>query len=150
MVDVPQIKVRQVVVCDDIRREFNGKEILIGVYGSDIVVSNFPSPLNLSFWVQFTAPEVAPEIPLEVRLMGDDELQFILLKAVIRIDRAGKGAIAIGPLPTFLQVPTNLRLQIKQKNTEWETVEEIKVDKGPVNNPGMPTGEIPAEQFRMR
>jgi hypothetical protein len=133
MADPPKIKIRQVVVCDDIRREINGKEILIGVYNAGIVVPNFPTAMALSFWIQFTSDSPADNLPLDIRLMGDGDLQFIHLQAGIKVDRVGLGSIGIGPLPVMLQVPTNLRLQIKQSGSDWETVEEIKADKGPVS-----------------
>jgi hypothetical protein len=44
----PLITVKHVVVCDDIRREDNGKEILIGVYSGGIIVPQFPVPLALA------------------------------------------------------------------------------------------------------
>lgn len=36
-----------VLVCDEVRREDNGKHIIIGVYGSDIVLSNIPKTVPL-------------------------------------------------------------------------------------------------------
>jgi hypothetical protein len=42
-----------VVVCDDVRHESNGKDIIIGVYGSDAIVPSYPALLRPSFWVQF-------------------------------------------------------------------------------------------------
>lgn len=40
------------VFCDDIRQEISGKHILVGVYGSDLVPSNLPADITLSFWVR--------------------------------------------------------------------------------------------------
>ena len=70
----PHLKVEAVVVCDDIRREFNGKEILIGVYGG-IIVPRFPANLNLAFWIQFRTTETG-EIPIFLRLVGPHDVEF--------------------------------------------------------------------------
>jgi hypothetical protein len=38
-------RIRSVILCDDVRREANGKEILIGVYNDTIIFSSFPAVL---------------------------------------------------------------------------------------------------------
>jgi hypothetical protein len=52
------------IVCDDIRREDNGKEIIIGVYSGSIVVPQFPATLLLSLWVGLEAPRAQSPSPL--------------------------------------------------------------------------------------
>lgn len=42
------------IFCDDIRREDNGKALLIGVYTGDLVVQDLPTKLRLSAWVRLT------------------------------------------------------------------------------------------------
>jgi len=39
------------VFCDDIRREDNGKAILIGVYTSDLIPGVLPTNISLSLWL---------------------------------------------------------------------------------------------------
>jgi hypothetical protein len=41
-----KLHIRSVIICDDVRREDNGKEILIGVYNGVILVPRFPSVLR--------------------------------------------------------------------------------------------------------
>jgi hypothetical protein len=43
-----------IVICDDIRKEINGKDILIGVYGGDIVVPATPFVLVLAVWFEYS------------------------------------------------------------------------------------------------
>lgn len=43
-------RIESVIFCDDIRREDNGKVILIGVYGSDLVPGAVPSSFAISLW----------------------------------------------------------------------------------------------------
>jgi hypothetical protein len=42
----------ETIYCDDIRSEMDGKQILIGVYGPEIVVSKLPSTSTISLWVR--------------------------------------------------------------------------------------------------
>jgi hypothetical protein len=61
------IDIREVLFCDDIRREDNGKALLIGVYHGDMIVSNLPANLRLSFWLQGRA-----------KASGESSVQFRL------------------------------------------------------------------------
>lgn len=152
MSDRPQLEVKHVIVCDDIRREDNGKEILIGVYSGGIVVPSFPAPLALSFWMQFSASEAAENIPVEFRVVGENEdVQFARMSAGMRVGKAGLGSIGLGAVPVMLQIPTTLRLQMKQYDSDWKTVYEIAVEKGAVSlgpiigqasAPGLPQGAL--------
>jgi hypothetical protein len=45
-----------VVVCDDIRREDNGKHILVGTYSSEIVFAGLPSAVQLRALIEYQAP----------------------------------------------------------------------------------------------
>jgi hypothetical protein len=47
-----------VVICDDIRQETNGKQILIGVYGSAVLVPSMPFSIPLSVWIEYQAREI--------------------------------------------------------------------------------------------
>ena len=40
------------IFCDAIRQEASGKEILIGVYGSDIIPASLPATILLSIWIK--------------------------------------------------------------------------------------------------
>ena len=47
----PEFKVRYGIVCDDLRIEDNGKQILIGIYNGGIVLNSFPAPtMLLTLW----------------------------------------------------------------------------------------------------
>jgi len=69
-----------VLVCDDVRKEQNNKEILIGVYGSDIHVSALPANIFLSFWMEVTSAVKGPfQVVLRVQAPNPDEKFEILM-----------------------------------------------------------------------
>lgn len=46
-----------VIFADDIRSEDSGKALLVGVYGSDLVISDpAPTPFPINTWVRITGP----------------------------------------------------------------------------------------------
>lgn len=45
-------KITSIIICDDVRREINNKEILIGVYSGSITVPSYPATLRLALWIE--------------------------------------------------------------------------------------------------
>jgi hypothetical protein len=128
---VVKLTPKQFVVCDDIRREMSGKEILVGVYGSDIAVAGFPTQLALSYWVQVYSPEaVLSPATIDFRLMGGEDAQFFAVSVQVMIPRPGLGAISLPAIPFSLQIPTRLILQMRQRDGDWEKAGEFGVDRG--------------------
>jgi hypothetical protein len=147
MVDVPHITVKTVVVCDDVRREENGKDILIGVYSAGVLVAQFPAPLQFTFWIQFKGTGIG-ETTIQFRLMGGEDVKFAEGRVQMQLLREGLGSISVGPLPLMLQVSTPLTLQMKQAmDADWHTIEEIPVSKGAPINPltGAPPSLVPPQ-----
>lgn len=142
MAETDRFEFRQSIVCDDIRREENGKDIIIGVYSGNIIVPMFPAPLALMYWLQFYASQAMDEMRLEFRVVGDNEIQFAAAKAGMRIGRAGMGSIAVGPFPIMLQIPTTIRLQTKIGDQDWRTINQTAVEKGQITvvHPIRPAG----------
>ena len=100
----PPLKITIALLCDDVRREFNGKELLIGVYGNRIILPSFPMALNLTVWMRalFRLPGPAK---IEVRVI-DDRGQAILPTITAEVlsppeikdevnDHPGRGALSV-------------------------------------------------------
>jgi hypothetical protein len=57
------VRVTSFIVCDDARREFNGKEILIGVYNNVIIFPSFPSVMpNLVFRIALYSTDMGVKV----------------------------------------------------------------------------------------
>jgi hypothetical protein len=128
------IEFRVALVCDDVRREDNGKDIIIGVYSDTLVIPAFPATLQLTFWLQFYANEITENTSVNFRLIGDDDIKFAEMNGAMRTVRKGLGSIAVGPIPLALQVATKLTFQTKLPNEDWKTLREIDVLKGQITS----------------
>ncbi len=130
--DLPRIDIEYVIVCDDIRREDNGKELLIGVYTRDIVVGAFPAVLQLAFWICYV-PTALGTIETEFRLVDEQDAEFFKGKTSSQIDVIARSSIRLAGLPVPLQIPGTLRFQSRTREDEdWTTVKTIGVLKGQV------------------
>jgi hypothetical protein len=149
MSESPKLEVKSVVVCDLVRREDNGKEILIGVYPAGVLVPQFPAQVVLTYWIHFKGIG-AGNLSVEFQLVSADEAKFAELRANLNLKKPGYASMAIGPFAVNLQIPTSLRLQMKQGEQDWETIEEVAIEKGVVTNPltGAPV-HIPTQREYM-
>lgn len=89
-----KINVISGLLCDDIRREDNGKLILLGVYEQDIQFQTFPSSLSLR--PLLIADVLEPgEFPVDIMATLDEKILFTG-RLVVKAEAAGR---AIMPLP---------------------------------------------------
>jgi hypothetical protein len=80
-----------VIVCDDVRREVTGKDILIGVYSGDIILSIFPMWFPASLWIEIETLEVGKhEINFRMSLTDKPPIPF---KAEVDVIRPGSLAL---------------------------------------------------------
>ncbi|AMN46398.1 hypothetical protein ACG33_04620 [Steroidobacter denitrificans] len=139
------LEIREVLVCDDIRREDNGKAILIGVYVGDILVSAFPVNLRLSFWLQGRArknarPGIA-KFKIEVADQ-DEDAEPILVETKFDAPPTGMsdGVLIFAAVPLTVRQPGRLLISVDEGSNEWielasKTISAIK----PVNELAQPS-----------
>jgi hypothetical protein len=107
------VQIRFGILCDDIRREDNGKLLLIGVYDADVRVPQLPTALvaRLVVGVDIQKPLVPAELEVVVSL---DDARVLTGKGKITLDR-GRAMI---PLPQMrLPIEHDGVLQFKIKLT---------------------------------
>jgi hypothetical protein len=120
---------RAVVVCDDIRREQNGKALIIGVYGGDIVLPDLPATLTLAFY--FVGKGRAPgHGTVEIRiqyLRGKDPMGMATATADVQSVPVGMNmALALPGIPFDFDRPTELIISVLVDG-EWCEIDRKQV-----------------------
>jgi len=112
-----------VIICDDIRVENNGKDIFIGVYSGDIVLSNMPTALNLAFWIDLKTEGVG-ERAVEFRIVLDPgEVQIAKVGAtLVSPPDDNRGSFAFGGVNIQFQRPGAISIQFHHKGEPWREV----------------------------
>jgi hypothetical protein len=119
-----------VIVCDDIRKEVTGKEILIGVYTGEILVSSFPSWFPAALWIEIETLEIG-RYDVTLRFSLTDKPP-ILMKAGIEVSRSGTIAIACPGLQLHAEKECEFILEV-QDGEEWKVLKRKKIMQGNVN-----------------
>lgn len=143
----PHFRVRNVIVCDDIRMESNGKQLLIGVYTIDILVASFPARMRLSFWIDVDQSEPG-NIPFEIRGLFSDKPDpvFNIKGSLGAIEPIPYAQIGLHGIPIeFKEQDSMLKLELRQYAEKWEEIRSIKIRKRPEASSSEP--QPPSEQF---
>ena len=123
-----KFKVNNGFLCDDVRRENNGKLIAIGIYGNRIFVGNFPCVLNLMAFVNVSV-DTAGEQRFKTRLLVDDETRS---EVEIASDTVWAGSdwypVPVGPIG--FEKPSTIHLQWKSEGGKWKSFASVPIEIG--------------------
>jgi len=121
------VEIKYVLVCDDVRREDNGKEILIGVYSSDIQTTVFPSNLALVFWMELVTKKPGRH-RIDIRVIGPNNTHLVQGTGELQgLHEEIIGSLALGPLSMQIQSEGEIRLELREPRGEWLEVKRIPV-----------------------
>jgi hypothetical protein len=110
-------KFSQVILCDDVRQETNGKYIIIGLFTSDILVNEFPAYLPLRLLITYEMEEIGDQ-KLDFLWFLDDK-PLIEMEGGVRQETLGAPiVIALPPGPLHVDGPGRLRVSARLESGE--------------------------------
>lgn len=125
--DIPAFRLMNAVFCEDIRREDNGKDMLLGVYGGDIVVARCPIRLGVSLWLQYvSAPATKGETGIDLRLRfdGHDEPAS---QIGLPFMEEGETTLALRGMPIAIDGSGVLLLEHRLPGEDWTVIARKRV-----------------------
>lgn len=120
------------VFCDDVRREMTNKDILIGVYGGDIVVPSFPASLNGAYWIEIFNSEKG-KFQSEVRI-GISEKAPFRIRMEIEAEKSGTMSVLIPQFQFQVEKPCELTLEMLIDGS-WQLLKTKNILQGQGNHP---------------
>lgn len=115
------MKITSALICDDIRREITGKDILIGVYAGDLIVPAVPFTFPLTVWCELSPDDTGPH-KVFVRLSYAGE-EMLKLEAGVDVQALGTAALA---LPSFQFTSDKLGELVVEFSVDEKTWTEVK------------------------
>lgn len=117
--------VRSAVLCDDIRREHNGKLLLIGVYAGALTLQKAPATLHLSLLLEALATADSSSLELKtVTICTAPEESFESTRALNEF-QASKGSpfgVVVERIPVRIMGPGHVSIQAKFGDGDWTEV----------------------------
>ena len=108
------------LVCDDARREDNGKLFLIGVYGTNMLVPSFPAALVVALAMGVSATE-STELQTDLRVLLDEK-EILSGSGQMRAQLPGRQIFPVKNLLIQVESAGTLHFQIRPKEGEWQTL----------------------------
>lgn len=121
------------IVCDDVRKEDNGKMMYIGCYEQDIIVSEIPSVL-LTRLVLFGNADEPGTVSLDVKGELNSEKSFAgNIKATIL--KKGLASFLLPPIGIEFKTEGTLTFSVKVGDGDWQNMWTGQVIKAAVAAP---------------
>lgn len=119
------------IICDDIRHEVTGKQILIGVCSGTILVPSFPAALTLALRLE-QEPRRTGTVPFNVRLATNRGTVLFSADMELEILAAEEPAtLGFGGIRVALTDPCELHLEVREGDGASRTVKRKRVDRHP-------------------
>lgn len=119
-------KITSVIICDDVRREMSGKDILIGVYSGTINVPAYPANFPAAFWFEIEPTQLG-SLPIEIKIeppSGNPPFQVSVSLDVHEIDTS---VFVMGGVPITVERDGEIIVSAKIGSEPWSVVKRKKV-----------------------
>jgi hypothetical protein len=128
---MPVVSVQKSVICDDVRIEYNGKYILIGVYaGNNIGIPIVPANVQFSCYIEIVT-ELSRILDGEFRVV--DENMEVKVSGRLKIHLFPDAPVPIHFLHLAFAIKKDgkFTLQWNLDNSQWEEVTSVRVEVRP-------------------
>ena len=120
--------VKSIIVCDQVRVENNGKEILIGVYGGDIAVQKFPVDLPLTYYLSFTTAQSFEKLKIAWRIATQSGNEIGIEGELFSGDSEQTyGAIHTPTLGMRFDEPDEIKIEVRLDEGDWRLLDTKRV-----------------------
>lgn len=113
------------MVCEDIRREDNGKLILIGVFGRDIGVVTVPTVLGLAICLSIEFDEPI-DTEIEFQWLFEEEVKAEV-KGRVKVPEPGISMIVVPSLPLEITGEGQISFRFKAADSDWQIAESLPI-----------------------
>lgn len=152
---MPNFEISAVVICDDVRKEASGKDILIGVYGGGILVPSFPVAIPVAVWMEIV-PKTSGHFELDFMLKMPGAATPFQMRVVLEV-QVGREPAAIYTPSLMCPVTEAGDIEVSVKAVEeadWKIVKTKRVSIGAAEiarpmqfHHGPPSSETEASLF---
>ena len=122
------------LLCDDVRREQSGKDILIGVYAGDVLVPQLPIQIPIACWL-LVKPKKTGDLEFDLRIKAPGSAPPFEMKVVANVSDSSEPFAFFSP-PIGIRIESEGSMQIfgKPKSSQkWKNILTKKIVYRPVS-----------------
>lgn len=120
------IQIQYTLLCDEVRREDNGKLLIIGLYDSNMYVPSFPAKLSLTLLtrMKIAKPE---DVAIEIEGLLNHE-RFTHINASINFHSGGLAFLPFPKFPATVKEKGKLLFRMRPAERKWITLWEGEIE----------------------
>lgn len=119
------INIRYAVLCDEARKEDNGKHFLIGVYGPDILVPAMPTTVGIAMVLAIDTDEPwSGKVAIKVEQDND---QRFSAGGSIGLLQSGEYLIPFPQFPLEIKNDKDLTFSVRIEDADWKRVRSLRI-----------------------
>ena len=124
------------VLCDEVRREITGKDIIIGAYSGAVVVNSLPVMINLSVWMQVEVKaDGHKKLELKIEPPGGANTQMVI-EFDVSADNHHPFSLFTPTASIFISKVGVLKISVREIGREkWVLIKKAAVIQGIVTTP---------------
>lgn len=123
--------VSTVIICDDVRKEISGKDILIGVYSGAVNVPAYPTTFPAAFWIEIE-PDGTGSIHCEFTIATPSGNPPMKVGFDLDVVEAGTAVFVMGGVPLTLERDGDIVISAKIGNDDEAVVKRKPVKRVPL------------------
>lgn len=126
----PRLRAGNVLLCDDVRAEQNGKFTIIGAIAGDVLISHFPAVVRFGLYVELFAARLGRSDHVVRLIVGDEERLRAVGSAEFRNIR-DPATLAVSGQNIPIPHPCNLQVELEYEGKKTTILEkQIRGDVG--------------------
>lgn len=134
------LKIENAILCEDVRRELNGKHTIIGAVSQGFSVASLPGQIRIAAYLEVKFANSGRQ-EVFIRIGYGKEKAAAIIKAELEISDA---SAPIGlPVPSFnlmVQEPGHLTLEVSSDEKQWKRAFRRPIEVGEVPHPIVSAG----------
>lgn len=115
------VAIRFGIVCDQVRREDNGKLLLVGVYGHNISVPSLPTNIMLTLVLGIVAQKRVTDHPVEVQTEFNGR-QIHGGRGTVSVTESGTDLLVVPNILVPAATEGELTFKAKLGNDRWKVI----------------------------
>lgn len=126
--------VSAVIICDDVRKENTGKDILIGVYSGAVNVQAYPTAFRAAFWIEME-PEGTGRVQCEFSIATPSGNPPLKVGFDLDVVETGTAVFVMGGVPLTLERDGDIVISAKIGSDAERVVKRKPVKRVPIPVP---------------
>lgn len=121
-----QAEISSVIICDDVRKEVSGKDILIGVFSGGISVPAYPAVLRTALWIEIE-PQHVGVINCELKIETPSGNPPFEMGFDLEVIEVGTAVFVMNGIPLALEKDGHVVVTAKLGDGDWREVKRKPV-----------------------